>query len=72
LALERSMLLKKLLMKHWSLLTKRLKTRLMMLRSWLHSMLLRPPHSLLLTLLLMPLLKLLDSLRSLLFAVLFD
>jgi hypothetical protein len=72
LALERSMLLKKLLMKHWSLLMKRLKTRLKMLRSWPRSMLLRQPHSLLLMPLLMPLLRLLGSLRSLLFAVLFD
>jgi hypothetical protein len=64
LALERSMLRKKLLMKHWSWLRKRLMMRLMMLRSWLHSRLLM--------LLLTPLLKLLDSLHSLLFAVLFD
>jgi hypothetical protein len=76
LALERSMLLKKLLMRHWILLKKRLKTLLRMLLSWLRSMLLMmlltPLLRPLLTLLLMQPLKLLDSLHSLLSVVLFD
>jgi hypothetical protein len=62
------MLLKKLLMRHWSLLKKRRKMLPRRLLSWLHSL---PLMLLLMPLLTLPLM-LLDSLHSLLFVVLFD